>query len=160
MSDTTYTVRAYAKGVDQAPRKVSLVAALVRGRTVADALVILEHVPKRAAMPVKKAIDSAKANAINNHGLDANSLRIVTLSVTTGARMKRYKPASKGRALPFQKKTSNILVEVAGVEKPKKAPAKKTEAKSEVKTEAKAEAKPAKSAAKKAAKPAAKKEEK
>jgi len=66
MADTTYTVRAYAKGVDQAPRKVSLVAALVRGRTVADALVILEHVPKRAASPVKKAIESAKANAINN----------------------------------------------------------------------------------------------
>ena len=157
MSDTTYTVRSYAKGVDQAPRKVSLVAALVRGRTVADALVILEHVPKRAAMPVKKAIDSAKANAINNHGLDGNSLRIVTLSVTTGTRMKRFKPASRGRALPFQKKTSNILVEVSGIEKPKKAPAKKADAKPATK----AEAKPAdKKPATKAAKPAAKKEEK
>ena len=125
MADTTYTVRAYAKGVDQAPRKVSLVAALVRGRTVADALVILEHVPKRAASPVKKAIESAKANAINNHGLDAKSLAITTLSVTTGTRLRRFKPASRGRALPFQKKTSNILVEVTGVEKPKKAPAKR-----------------------------------
>ena len=112
MADATYTVRAYAKGVDQAPRKVSLVAALVRGRTVADALVILEHVPKRAASPVKKAIESAKANAINNHGLDAKSLVITTLSVTTGTRLRRFKPASRGRALPFQKKTSNILVEV------------------------------------------------
>ena len=147
MADTTYTVRAYAKGVDQTPRKVSLVAALVRGRTVADALVILEHVPKRAALPVKKAIDSAKANAINNHGLDAKSLVITTLSVTTGTRLRRFKPASKGRALPFQKKTSNILVEVTGVEKPKKAPAKKPE------TKAKAETKPAKPAAKKADKP-------
>ena len=138
MADTTYTVRAYAKGVDQTPRKVSLVAALVRGRTVADALVILEHVPKRAAMPVKKAIDSAKANAINNHGLDAKSLVITTLSVTTGTRLRRFKPASRGRALPFQKKTSNILVEVTGTEKPKKASAKKPE------TKAKAETKPAK----------------
>lgn len=145
MSETTFTVRAYAKGIDQTPRKVSLVAALVRGRTVADALVILEHVPKRAALPVKKAIDSAKANAINNHGLDAKSLVITTLSVTTGTRLRRFKPASKGRALPFQKKTSNILVEVTGVEKPKKAPAKKTAAKAD---------KPA------ATKPAAKKEEK
>ena len=144
MADTTYTVRAYAKGVDQTPRKVSLVAALVRGRTVADALVILEHVPKRAAMPVKKAIDSAKANAINNHGLDAKSLVITTLSVTTGTRLRRFKPASRGRALPFQKKTSNILVEVTGVEKPKKAPAKKPE----TKTKAKAETKPAKPAKK------------
>ena len=154
MADTTYTVRAYAKGVDQTPRKVSLVAALVRGRTVADALVILEHVPKRAALPVKKAIDSAKANAINNHGLDAKSLVITTLSVTTGTRLRRFKPASRGRALPFQKKTSNILVEVTGTEKPKKAPAKKPE------TKAKAETNPAKPAAKKAAETTAKKEEK
>ncbi|OYW85391.1 50S ribosomal protein L22 [Candidatus Saccharibacteria bacterium 32-49-10] len=125
MSKEVYTVRAYAKGVDQAPRKVSLVAALVRGRTVADALVILDHVPRRASLPVKKAIESAKANAINNHGLDGNTLTISILSVTTGTRLKRFKPASRGRALPFQKKTSNILVEVTGSEKPKKAPAKK-----------------------------------
>ena len=122
MSDT-FTVRAYIKGVDQTPRKVSLVAALVRGRTVADALVILEHVPRRAATPVKKAIESAKANAMNNHGLDAKTLVISTLSVTTGTRLRRFKPASRGRALPFEKKTSNILVEVSGVEKAKKKPA-------------------------------------
>ncbi|MFZ1361045.1 MAG: 50S ribosomal protein L22 [Candidatus Saccharimonadales bacterium] len=129
------TVRAYAKGVDLAPRKVSLVAALVRGRTVADALVILEHVPKRAALPVKKAIESAKANAVNTHGLDGKTLVISTLSVTTGKRLKRFKPASRGRALPFQKKTSNILVEVTGAEKPKKKPAaaKKAEAPAETK---------------------------
>ena len=125
MSEQVFTVRAYAKGVDHAPRKVSLVAALVRGRTVADALVILEHVPKRANLPVKKAIESAKANAINNHGLDGATLVISTLSVTTGKRLKRFKPASRGRALPFEKKTSNILVEVAGTLKPKKAPVKK-----------------------------------
>lgn len=118
-----YTVRAYAKGVDQTPRKVSLVAALVRNRTVADALVILEHVPKRAALPVKKAIESARANASNNHGLDPKSLEITTLSVTAGPRLKRFKPASRGRALPFEKKTSHILVEVTGIEKAKKKPA-------------------------------------
>ena len=120
------TVRALAKGVDQTPRKVSLVAALVRNRTVADALVILEHVPKRAALPVKKVIESAKANAVNNHGLDAKTLTITTLSVTTGPRLRRFKPASRGRALPFEKKTSHILVEVTGAEKPKKKPVKET----------------------------------
>lgn len=104
MADT-FTVRAVAvKGVDQTPRKVSLVASLVRNRTVADALVILEHVPKRAALPVKKVIESAKANAINNHGLDGKSLTITTLSVTTGPRLRRFKPASRGRALPFVKR--------------------------------------------------------
>jgi len=115
------TVRAYAKNVDQTPRKVSLVASLVRGRSVADAIVILNHTPKRAVRPLLKAIESARANAINNHGFDGNTLEIVTLSVTTGTRLKRFKPASRGRALPFEKKTSNILVIVSGDLKPKKA---------------------------------------
>lgn len=113
-------VRSYAKGVAQAPRKVSLVASLVRRRSVADALVILSHVPKRAATPVIKAIESAKANAINNHNLDGKSLLITMLSVTAGERIKRFVPASRGRALPFEKITSNILVEISGTEKPKK----------------------------------------
>lgn len=117
-------VRSYAKGVDQAPRKVSLVASLVRKRTVADAIVILEHTPKRAALAVKKAIESAKANAVNNHGLDGSSLEIASLSVTSGTRLKRFTPASRGRALPYQKISSNILVEVSGQPKPK--PIKKT----------------------------------
>ena len=138
-------VRAYAKNVDQAPRKVSLVASLVRGRSVADAIVILNHTPKRAALVVRKAIESAQANAVNNHGFDGKTRTIATLSVTTGTRLKRFKPASRGRALPFQKRTSNILVEVTGELKPKKAAAKPAEAKA---TEAKAE-KPAKKEEKK-----------
>lgn len=74
---------------------------------------------------MRKAIESAKANAINNHGLDGKSLSITTLSVTAGPRLKRFKPHMRGMALPFQKKTSHILVEVTGVEKPKKKPAAK-----------------------------------
>lgn len=122
---TLYTVRAHIKGVDQAPRKLSLVASLVRGRTVSDASVILDHTPKRAALAVKKAIQSAAANAVNNHGLDAKSLTVSTLSVTAGPRLRRFKPASRGRALPFEKKSSHILVEVAGVQKVVKEPAAK-----------------------------------
>lgn len=125
-------VRSYAKGVDQAPRKVSLVASLVRGRTVNDALVILAHTPKRAAKPVMKAIESARANAVNNHGFDGKTLTIATLSVTTGTRLKRFIPASRGRALPFQKKSSNILVEVTGALKPKKVAAKVAAVEAEV----------------------------
>ena len=125
MTDDMFTVRAMIKGVDQAPRKVSLVAALVRGRTVADAVVILDNTPKRSALIVKKAIQSAAANATNNHGLDAKSLVVSTLSVTAGERMRRFKPASRGRALPFEKKSSHILVEVAGTVKQVKKPAAK-----------------------------------
>ena len=108
MADEIYTVRAMIKGVDQTPRKLSLVASLVRGRSVADASVILDHTPKRAALAIKKAIMSASANATNNHGLDSKSLAISTLSVTAGPRLRRYKPASRGRALPFAKKSSHI----------------------------------------------------
>lgn len=126
---TTYTVRAYIKGIDIAPRKVGVVASLVRGRSVADAVVILDHVTRKSALPLKKAIQSAAANAANNHGLDSKTLMIDTLSVTTGTRLKRFKPHMRGMARPFQKKTSNILVVVSGAEKPKKKPAAKTTAK-------------------------------
>lgn len=120
-----YTVRAEIKGVDLAPRKVSIVASLVRGRSVADALVILEHTTRRSARPVAKAIASARSNAVNNHGLDAKSLNITTISVTAGPRLKRFKPHMRGMTRPFQKKSSHILVEVSGTEKPKKQPAAK-----------------------------------
>ena len=128
----TQTVRAYAKGVDLAPRKVSVVASLVRNRTVADALVILDHVPRRSALPIKKAIQSAAANAAES-GLDTKTLKISKLSVTVGKRMKRFKPHMRGMALPFQKKSSNILVEVSGTEKPSKKPAAKPAEKAEKK---------------------------
>ena len=122
-------IRASLKELRLAPRKVSLVAALVRGRGVDDALVILSHTPKRAAKPLAKLIATARANAINNHGLKTDGLRIETLSVTAGPRLKRYRPVSRGRAHPFQKRMSHVFVTVVGEIKP----AKKTPEKSEVK---------------------------
>lgn len=129
MADQLYTVRAMQRDIDQTPRKLSIVASLVRGRSVADAVVILDHTPRRAALPVKKAIQAAAANATNNHGLDSKSLVVSTLSVTAGPRLRRFIPASRGRALPFAKKSSHILVEVTGSEKQIKKPAKKAESK-------------------------------
>jgi len=124
------TVKAVAKGVRMSPRKVGVVASLVRGRTVADALVILEHTPRRAATPVLKTIKSAQANADNNHNVKPDTLKIVEISVTPGPRLKRYRPASHGRALPFQRRTSHIRVVVDGeVRAPKKPAATKKEAK-------------------------------
>ena len=137
MAKDKIIVRAYAKNVDQAPRKVAIVADLVRGRSVEDALVILAHTPRRAATPVKKAIESAKANATFNHNLDANGLMLHTVSVTAGKRLKRFIPASRGRALPFQKKACNILIEVTGVEKVKPKAKAKTATKPAVKPAAK-----------------------
>src|SRR5579859_3026265 len=108
------SVQAIAKGVRMSPRKVGVVAALVRGRTVADALVILEHTPRRTALPVLKTIKSAQANADHNHNLKPDTLKIVEISVTHGPRLKRYRPAAHGRALPFQRRTSHIRVVVDG----------------------------------------------
>lgn len=123
------SVQAKALGVRMSPRKVSVVAALVRGRSVADAITILEHTPRRAATPVRKVIESARANADNNHGLKADTLKITEISVTPGPRFKRYRPAAHGRALPFQRKTSHIFVTVEGEARPKKSAAKKPETK-------------------------------
>mgnify|MGYP003348409840 CR=1 FL=1 len=131
------TTKASAKGVSMAPRKVSLIAHLVRGRSVADALTILEHTPKRAARPVAKVIASAKANAINTHGFDGNTLVIESIQVTAGPRLKRFRAAAMGRALPYQKKTSHISVVVAGSLKPKKAAVKKETAATKPKKETK-----------------------
>lgn len=133
-----HTVRSYTKGLEHAPRKLSAVADLVRGRSVADALVILDHVPRRAALPLKKSIQSAKANATANHQLDGKNLQIKTLSVTAGPRLRRFKPASRGRALPFAKKSSHVLVELNGSKVEKKKPAAKSTTSSAKSTTSKA----------------------
>lgn len=122
------SVLAIAKGVRMSPRKVGVVASLVRGRTVEDALTILAHVPRRSALPVKKVIESAKANADYNHNIKPDTLKLVEISVTAGPRIKRFRPAAHGRALPFQRKTSHIRVVVDGeVRAPKKAKADQAE---------------------------------
>ena len=111
-------VQAIAKSVRISPRKVSVVASLVRGRTVADALVILSHTPRNSATPVIKVINSAKANADHNHGYKSDTLRIVEISVTPGPRSKRFRPVSRGMAHPYQKRTSHIKVVVDGEQRP------------------------------------------
>jgi large subunit ribosomal protein L22 len=132
-------VQAVAKGVRMSPRKVGVVAALVRGRTVSDALVILEHTPRRSADPVYKAVASAKANAEHNHNLKPDTLKIVEISVSPGPRLKRYRPVARGMAHPFQRRTSHIRVVVTGDERVAKTPAtvKKAAAKEAAKKEAK-----------------------
>lgn len=122
-------VKAIAKSVRMSPRKVGVVAALVRGRTVADAVTILEHTPRRSALPVLKTIKSAAANADHNHNLKPDTLKIVEISVTPGPSFKRYRPAARGMALPFQRRTSHIRVVVDGEARAAKKPAKAAEKK-------------------------------
>jgi large subunit ribosomal protein L22 len=118
-------VKATAKGVRMSPRKVGVVAGLVRGRSVADALTILEHTPRRSAVPVRKVIESARANAEHNHNYKADTLQIISISVTPGPRFKRYRPAAHGRANPFQRRTAHIHVVVDGEQRAAKKPTAK-----------------------------------
>ena len=122
------SVIAISKGVRMSPRKVSVVAALVRGRTVEDAITILEHTPRRSAQAVKETVKSARANAEHNHGLKPGTLTIMEISVTPGPRLKRYRAAARGRALPFERKTSHIRVVVDGEKREIKKTAPKVEA--------------------------------
>lgn len=126
-------VQATAKSVQLSPRKVAVVAALVRGRSVEDALTILEHTPRRSALAVKKTILSAKANADHNHGYKPATLQITEITVTPGPRLKRYRPVSHGRAHPFQRKTAHIKVTVDGEKREAKKPAAKAIVKKEAK---------------------------
>ena len=121
------SVKASAMKVRISPRKVGVVAGLVRGRTVQDALTILSHTPRSSAKPVIKVIESARANADNNHKLKPDTLKIVSITVTPGVRYKRMRMGAQGRGLPFQRRTSHICVEVDDEKREIKKPASKKE---------------------------------
>ena len=120
------SVTAKAKGVDMTPRKIGIVASLIRGRSIDDALVILSHTPRRSATPLIKLLESARANAKHNHGAKGDDLKIELLHVSPGPRMKRFRPVARGSAHPYQKRSTHVTVIVTGALKPVKA--KKTAA--------------------------------
>ena len=95
------------------PRKVRLVIDLVRGKSVQEAIAILENTAKSAAPVVKKLINSAVANAKNNYEMDENNLFIKSIYANEGIRMKRFMPRAKGSASSLTKRTSHITVVVA-----------------------------------------------
>ena len=100
--------RATALNVRVTPRKARLVLDLVRGKDVKAALGILANVNKSAAEPVSKVIRSATANAVNNFGMDENSLYIASIWANDGMRIKRYLPRAKGSASGLVKRSSHI----------------------------------------------------
>lgn len=106
---------AFAKmrGARLSAQKARLVADQVRGKKVADALNILTFSPKKAAVLVKKVLESAIANAEHNEGADIDELRVSTIYVDEGMTMKRIKPRAKGRADRILKRTCHITVKVA-----------------------------------------------
>lgn len=112
---------AQLKNYRQSPRKVRLVADLVRGKRAAQALAELSMLPKRASEPMQKLIKSAVANA----GEGADSLIISKIEVNGGIVFKRFMPRARGRAGAIRKKTSIVTLTLTPM--PKKTKAKKAE---------------------------------
>ena len=104
--------RATSMNVRCTPRKARLVLDLVRGKDVKVALGILANVNKAASEPVSKTIKSAAANAINNFGMDENSLYISEIYANDGMRIKRFIPRAKGSASGLVKRCCHITVVV------------------------------------------------
>lgn len=113
---TVTEIKAFAREVHISPRKVRLVADLVRSMPVNDALVQLEFITKRATVPIRKLVRSAIANANHNFQIEADRLFIKKLTVDGGRVFFRYKPRAQGRALPVRKRTSHINL-ILGVAK-------------------------------------------
>jgi ribosomal protein L22 len=115
-SDELPVVRASAKYVRIAPRKARLVADQVRGMHIEQARALLAFSPRDAARDIQKLIDSAAANAENNHDLIGDEMRITSITVDEGPTLRRYRPRALGRATPINKRTSHIAVALTPVE--------------------------------------------
>ena len=105
-------VQAVARRIRISPQKVRLIADQIRGKDVASALDILNYSTRSAAVPVRKVLESAIANAEHNEGADVDELRVARIFVDEGMTLKRIKPRAKGRADRIFKRSCHITVAV------------------------------------------------
>ncbi len=105
--------RAILRGVHLSAQKGRLVADMVRGKPVEQALNILQFSPKKASKIVRKVLESAIANAEHNDGADIDELKVKTIHVEKGASMRRFAARAKGRGARIEKQTCHIFVTVA-----------------------------------------------
>jgi len=103
-------VRASSRYVRVAPRKARLVADQVRGLQIDRARALLQFSPRGVARDIGKLIESAAANAENNHDLIADEMRVAEITVDEGPTLRRFRPRALGRATPIHKRTSHIAV--------------------------------------------------
>src|SRR5262245_45522831 len=108
--------KAVARNIRVSPQKLNLLAALIRGKAVAAALADLQFSRKRIAKDVRKCLESAIANAENNHDLDVDDLVVVQAHVGKGLVMKRFSPRARGRAGRIHKPFSHLTIVVRQVE--------------------------------------------
>jgi large subunit ribosomal protein L22 len=112
------TPTAVASYIRISPRKVRFVVDAIRGKSVHDALAVLQFVPNSAAKTVLKLIKSAVANAENNHRMDGDTLEVMHVHVDEGPTLKRISQRAQGRAYHIMKRTSHITVGLAESAKP------------------------------------------
>lgn len=112
-----HEVTAKLKFFRQGPRKVRLVADLIRGKKVTRALEILSLLNKKAARTVKKLLESAVANAKHNYSLAIEDLKITKITIDGGPSLKRWMPKAHGRATPVRERTSHINLVLTVMEK-------------------------------------------
>ena len=132
-------MKAFLKNYRQSPRKVALVAGLIKGKRVSEAFVFLDNLPKRASLPIRNLLSSAIANA-KQAGIAVENLIVDNVTVNKGIVMKRSMPRARGSASRINKRTSHVLLtlkEIVIASKIKKAPKEKKESKPKVKKEVK-----------------------
>lgn len=106
----TKTVEKYIR---MSPRKIRYVADMIKSKPIEDAIDILSFTPREAAVVVKKAIQSAVANATENHKMKEEDLFISRILVNEGPTLKRFRPRARGRATKIRKRTSHLSVYVS-----------------------------------------------
>ncbi|KKU69936.1 MAG: 50S ribosomal protein L22 [Parcubacteria group bacterium GW2011_GWA2_47_21] len=111
-------MKAILRNYRQSPRKIRLVADLVRGKKVVKALTTLDFLTKQASAPVRNVINMAMTDAKHNFRIaDAGELIIKDIKVDAGVTLKRYMPRARGSAYRIKKRTSHISVELAAAER-------------------------------------------
>ena len=123
-------MKAFLKNYRQSPRKVRLVADLIKSKRVADAILVLDTLPKRASGPIQTLLASAVANA-KQAGVSVEDLYVENVTVNKGIVLKRSMPRARGSASRINKRTSHVMLTLIekGVEEKKKKIVKKVEKK-------------------------------
>jgi len=102
-------MKAFLKNYRQSPRKVRLVADLIKGKRVSEAFTQLKNLPKRASLPIEKLLASAVSNA-KQAGINTEELYVLNVTVNEGIVMKRSMPRARGSASRINKRTSHIML--------------------------------------------------
>ncbi len=117
MEETIREAKAELKYARISSRKVKIVADLIRGKNVDEALAIVKFTPKASSEIIEKLLKSAIANAENNHGMSHEKLYISEIYANQGPTLKRIRPAAKGSAVRIRKRTSNITIKLREIDK-------------------------------------------